>query len=102
MGLQFDPVGEVTPFDDLAGNRCPICSRRVWGRDNGVPRYFCVPCFRLWAEAIQNKEPWCWALYQEEKNRRGRRSRLMTRGYTPFFNSLEEMVEKRGPSVMRR
>jgi hypothetical protein len=78
-------------MDDLEGNLCAICARRVFGRTGRVPNYYCAGCLSAHREAIESKEPWVYQLYRWEHSRRSRRTRAYKRG-VPVMVSVEALV----------
>jgi hypothetical protein len=89
---RYDPVGDVTPFDDLAGNRCCVCERAIGRTTAQRPNYFCIGCYQLWCSAFEAREPWLWALYLAESGRRKRRMRRLKAGVLPP-RSLDRLIQ---------
>jgi hypothetical protein len=65
------------------GNICCICDEKPVHRNiGGVPAYYCASCFEAHKSEILDSTPWVKMLMNGERQRRKRRNRLLTAGYT--------------------
>lgn len=65
------------------GNICCICDEKtVHRRIGGVPAYYCADCFETYKNDILANVAWVKLLMNGERQRRKRRNRLLTAGYT--------------------
>ena len=65
------------------GNICCICDEKtVHRRIGGVPAYYCADCFETHKHDILANVAWVKLLMNGERQRRKRRNRLLTAGYT--------------------
>ena len=65
------------------GNICCICDEKTVHRNiGGVPAYYCASCFEANKLDILAAVPWVKMLMNGERQRRKRRNRLLTAGYT--------------------
>jgi hypothetical protein len=68
-------------------NVCAVCGRPVSGYTDGVPVYLCPSCFKLWSAEFMQRTAWITFLYNDERNRRKRRNRLLAGTGLPTFQN---------------
>ena len=73
--FKLDRTGDMDPMHPLAGDRCCVCGRRVFGEHNNIKDHYCAKCFNEWADDIKQKLEWVRELYKQENARRKRRNR---------------------------
>lgn len=65
------------------GNICCICDEKQVHRNiGGVPAYYCAGCFEAHKSDILAAAPWVRDVMNRERQRRKRRNRLLTAGFT--------------------